>query len=74
MKKNYSYTRHHTPKQTLNGFKLRLQMRIESVSKKSRGGQRDKQELIAEIDDNQRVLIRSVEELQKLKERLSQDR
>lgn len=49
-------------------------MRIESVSKKSRGGQRDKQELIAEIDDNQRVLIRSVEELQKLKERLSQDR
>lgn len=60
--------------QSLNGFKLRLQMRIDSINKRNRGEEKDKQLLIAEIDDNQRVLIKSLDELQKLKFRLSQDR
>jgi hypothetical protein len=49
-------------------------MRIDSINKRNRGEEKDKQLLIAEIDDNQRVLIKSLDELQKLKFRLSQDR
>lgn len=46
--------------QTLNGFRLRLQMKIEDIHRKSRRKDIGKQGMIAEIDDNKRVLIRSV--------------